>query len=141
MFVAKMLTDDNKTFSFTTICKIMFKKGGIKLNNSIILVNSQFLGNGNDTLGEGLLETFFTLLKQNETLPEAIFFVNSGVYALTERSLASLHIKELSRKGVKILACKTCVDFYEIGGDLTAGEISSMKHFIELASKYNVITL
>jgi hypothetical protein len=111
------------------------------MKGTVILVTSQFLGKGDDTLGEGLLETFFTLLKQNEDLPEAVFFVNSGVFALTEHSLASVHIQEISDRGVPILACKTCVDYYEIQQQLTIGEISSMKYFVELASKFRVITL
>ncbi|MCT8138994.1 DsrE family protein [Anaerobacillus sp. CMMVII] len=111
------------------------------MKESVILVNSQFLGKGDDILGEGLLETFFTLLKQTNDLPEAVFFVNSGVLALTERSLASLHIKELEDKGVSILACKTCINYYEIEHQLISGQVSSMKQFIELASKFRVITL
>jgi intracellular sulfur oxidation DsrE/DsrF family protein len=111
------------------------------LKDTIIFVNSQFLGKGDELLGEGLLETFFTLLKQNEDLPIAAFFINSGVLALTEQSLASLHIKELSDKGVQILACKTCVDYYRIEDQLMTGSISSMKDFLELASKYRVVTL
>jgi intracellular sulfur oxidation DsrE/DsrF family protein len=112
-----------------------------KLKNKIILLASDQLGKGETELGEGILETFFTILKQKEELPVAVFCMNQGVFTLTEESLVSLQLIDLENKGVDILACKTCVDYYELGEKLVAGKISGMDHFIELASKYEVITL
>lgn len=112
------------------------------MNNKVILLSSDKLGVGNgDDLGEGLLETFFTLLKQREDLPVAVFCMNSGVFTLTSESLVSLQLREIEALGVDVLACKTCVDYYQIEEKLTAGTISSMSHFIELASKYEVLTI
>ena len=109
------------------------------MNNKVILLASDQLGKGEKELGEGILETFFTILKQREDLP--VFCMNQGVFTLTEESLVSLQLKELEDKGVDILACKTCVDYYELGEKLTVGKISGMAQFIELAAKYEVITL
>lgn len=113
----------------------------MELKNKIILLASDQLGKGEKDLGEGVLETFFTVLKQKRELPAAVFCMNSGVFTLTERSLVSLQLKELEVKGVDVLACKTCVDYYELNDKLTVGKISGMDHFIELASRYEVITL
>lgn len=107
----------------------------------MILLSSDQLGNGEPELGEGLLETFFTLLKQKEELPAAVFCMNKGVFTLTERSFVSLQLKELEERGLEVLACKTCVDYYELNDKLIAGKISGMAQFIELASKYEVLTL
>lgn len=111
------------------------------MNNKVILVSSNQLGKGDQELGEGILETFFTLLKQREDLPTAIFFMNSGVLTLTEQSLVSVHLKELESKGVDILACKTCVDYYQVEDQLIAGKISGMPTFIDLAATHEVITI
>ena len=111
------------------------------MKNKIILLASDQFGKGEPELGEGILETFFTLLKQKEELPVAVFCMNRGVFTLTEESLVSLQLMDLENKGVDILACKTCVDYYQLGEKLAAGKISGMDHFIELASKYEVITL
>ena len=111
------------------------------MKNKVILVSSDQLGKGDAELGEGVLETFFTLLKQREDLPAAVFCMNSGVFALTGRSLVSLQLKELEEKGVEVLACKTCVDYYGVENELQAGKISGMPTFIDLASKYEVITI
>ena len=109
--------------------------------NKVILLSSDQLGKGEKELGEGILETFFTLLKQREELPIAIFCMNSGVFTLTENSFVSVHLKELEEKGVEIIACKTCVDYYNIEKKMVAGKIGGMSQFIDLAAKYEVLTI
>ena len=111
------------------------------MRNKVLLVGSNRLGTGPDDLGEMLLETYFTILKQREELPAAVFFLNSGVLTLTEDSLISVHLKELEEKGVNLLVCKTCVDYYGIEEQLVAGKISGMADFVELAAKYEVVRL
>lgn len=111
------------------------------MKNKVILVSSDQLGKGDKELGEGVLETFFTLLKQREELPAAIFCMNSGVLTLTERSFVSVHLKELEEKGVDVIACKTCVDYYKVENQLIAGKISGMPVFLDLAAKHEVITI
>lgn len=111
------------------------------MENKVILVLSDQLGQGDKALGEGILETFFTLLKQKEQKPKAIFCMNRGVFIMTDQSLVSVHLKELESQGVAVLACKTCADYYDVSDKLTAGEISGMDKFIELSSQYEVLTL
>lgn len=111
------------------------------MRNKLILLNTDHWGSGDEALGQTLLETFFTLLKQEQELPAAIFCMHRGVLNLTETSLVSLHLKELQDQGVPVLACKTCVDYYEIGDKLYAGEISSMKRFIELSAQHEVFAV
>ncbi|MFZ0444335.1 MAG: DsrE family protein [Bacillus sp. (in: firmicutes)] len=111
------------------------------MKNKVILLASNQLGNGEKELGEGILETFFTILKQKEELPVAVFCMNSGVFTLTEESLVSLQLADLEGKGVDVLACKTCVDYYELNEKLVTGKVSGMAQFVELASEYEVITI
>lgn len=111
------------------------------MRNKLILLNTDHWGSGDDELGQTLLETFFTLLKQEQEPPAAIFCMHRGVLNLTETSLVSLHLKELQYKGVPVLACKTCVDYYGIGDKMYAGEMSSMKRFIELSTKHEVFSV
>ncbi len=111
------------------------------MENKVIFLTTDSMGDGDRELGVQLLETYFTLLKQRESLPAAVFCINRGVFALTEQSFASLHLQELAARGVAVLACGTCVDYYGVREDLTAGEISSMGHFMELAQRYEIVTL
>lgn len=111
------------------------------MNNKVILLSSNTFGKGNEELGETILETFFTLLKQREEKPKAVFCMNTGVLALTNQSLVSLQLQDLEAAGAEVFACKTCVDYYNVQDQLITGKISSMAHFIDLASHYEVITV
>ena len=70
------------------------------MKNKVILLASDQLGNGEKELGEGILETFFTILKQKEELPVAVFCMNSGVFTLTEESLVSLQLADLEGRSM-----------------------------------------
>lgn len=111
------------------------------MKNKVILLSSDQLGAGDKQLGENILETFFTLLKQKEDKPAAIFCMNRGVFTMTDESLVSVHLKELANQGVSVLACKTCTEYYQISDKITSGKLSGMDYFIELASKYEVLTI
>ena len=73
------------------------------MKNKVILLASDQLGNGEKELGEGILETFFTVLKQKEELPVAIFCMNRGVFTLTEESLISLQLARFKKKASTFL--------------------------------------
>ena len=111
------------------------------MNNKIILLLSDHMGDGSKELGAQILETYFNLLKNKPELPVAVFCMNQGVYTMTDESFVSVHLKELSDKGVEILACKTCVDYFNMEDKLTVGKISGMDRFIELSNLYDVITI
>ena len=111
------------------------------MRNKVILLASDQLGAGDPGLGQNILETFFVLLKQRQDPPAAVFCMNRGVLALTKRSFASVHLAELAQAGVPVLACRTCVEFYDVESQLTAGEVSSMAVFVDLAAKHEVLTI
>ncbi|CAG7649342.1 hypothetical protein PAESOLCIP111_05845 [Paenibacillus solanacearum] len=111
------------------------------MRNKVILLSTDSWGKGDGELGQTILESFFTILKQEEGKPAAIFCMHRGVLALTDASVASLHLKEIQEQGVPVLACKTCADYYEVTDKLYAGEISTMKRFIELSAEHEVFTI
>lgn len=111
------------------------------MKNKIILVGSSTFGQGDENLGSTLLETFFTILKQKEEKPIAIFFLNSGVELVTNESFCSLHLEELESVGVRILACTTCLNHYGLAEKQVAGNASTMAEFVNLSSEYEVMTL
>lgn len=111
------------------------------MDNKIILISGKTFGKGDSNLGEHALFTFCSLLPQNDKLPAAIFCMNEGVFTLTEQSEVATQLQELEKLGVTVYGCKTCLDHYNITDEIVVGKISSMLKFIELASKYEVITI
>ncbi|WP_123042525.1 DsrE family protein [Cohnella candidum] len=111
------------------------------MQNKVILLSTDCWGKGDEALGHTILETFFTLLKQEQERPAAVFCMHRGVMALTEASVVSLQLKELEQLGVPVLACKTCTDYFGVTDKLSAGEVSTMKRFIELSAEHEVFTI
>ena len=92
----------------------------------VVYVNSQFLGVGEDVLGTILIRSFFKTLLDSETKPFRMIFINSGVRLTSEGSEVLETLKSLSEKGVEILSCGTCLDFYGLKEKVNVGMISNM---------------
>jgi selenium metabolism protein YedF len=103
-------------------------KGGKGL---AIVISSDKLGNGDDTLGALLMKSYLYALSENDTLPENIIFLNSGVKLSTEGSESIESLKKLQEKGTNITSCGTCLDFYSLKEKLLVGEIGNMYTIVE----------
>ena len=94
--------------------------------NTVILISSNLLGQGDPKLGTILMKGFIYTLIQLEGEISAIIFMNSGVMLSTDGSELIDHIKVLEASGVEVLSCGTCLDFYQMGDKLRAGSVSNM---------------
>lgn len=106
------------------------KRGCLELeeeeNIFSILITSEKLGESNDELGLILMEEYFELLNECEQLPKQILFLNSGVKLLSKDSKILEEIRMLHKKGVSILLNDTSLNYYNLGEEITFGEIISM---------------
>jgi len=97
-----------------------------KAEKVVVYINSNLLGVGEETLGAILIRAFLKTLLDLKPIPTKLIFINSGVRLTSEGSemLETLHA--LSDKGVEILSCGTCLDFYGLKEKLKVGIISNM---------------
>jgi intracellular sulfur oxidation DsrE/DsrF family protein len=65
-------------------------------------------------------------------VPDAIVFYNSGVKLVVSGSEVIDDIKALEQKGIRLLACGTCLDFFNVKDQLQAGAVSNMYEIKEL---------
>ncbi len=107
----------------------------------IILMSSEFLGRGSDELGKILMKSFFFTLTETTPLPKTIIFINSGVKLTSEGSNVLEEILALSKKGVEIISCGTCLDYYKLKDKLCVGTISNMYTIMEYLVKYRSINM
>ena len=96
-----------------------------------ILVQSESLGTGDENLGRLLMANFLRLLGEREDKPEAITFLNAGVKLVCEGSQVVEHIQRLERAGVEILACTTCLEYFDLVDKLSVGKPTTMVKSIE----------
>lgn len=107
-----------------------------------VLISSDKLGDGSDELGKILIKGFLFSLTELTVPIRAVVFINGGVKLATKGSNAISDLRDLGEKGVKILACGTCLNYYGITDELAVGEIADMMTIAEhLASASRLVTL
>jgi len=92
----------------------------------VILVASDRLGDGADDLGRLLMKNFIITMLDLEHLPDRMLFVNSGVHLTTAGSEVLEALETLGNRGVEILSCGVCLDFYHKKDQLKAGTVTNM---------------
>jgi selenium metabolism protein YedF len=92
----------------------------------IYVISSDSMGRGSDQLGWALLQTFVQTIKEVRPLPEKIVLYNSGVKLVATESGALEALRQLQAAGVEILACGTCLDFFQLKSAIQVGQISNM---------------
>ncbi len=106
-----------------------------KNDSYIVVVSSQYAGQGDDTLGAALMKSFIYTLTEAEVLPECMIFYNGGVWLTTEGSPVLEDIQRLEEAGVEILSCGTCLNFYGLEQKLKVGQVTNMYVIVEKQQK------
>jgi sulfur relay (sulfurtransferase) complex TusBCD TusD component (DsrE family) len=100
------------------------------------------MGNAEIELKQKLIVKYFELLLQNDSLPSAICFYTEGVKLTAADSPVIAQLKTLEEKGVRLIICSTCLDFYGISNQVQLGIIGGMTDIIEAQTKASkVITI
>ena len=108
----------------------------------VILIGKDKLGDGSDTLGTALMKSYIYALSESDKIPTHLLFLNGGVKLTIEDSEVLESLRVLQDKGVEILSCGTCLDFYGIKEKLAIGEITNMYNIVEVMnSSKNSINL
>lgn len=100
-------------------------------SNTIVVVASDRMGEGNDELGKVLIKSFIFAVTQLEQLPKTMLFYNGGATLTTEGSDSLEDLKSLEAQGVEILTCGTCLDYYGLKDKLAVGGVTNMYSIVE----------
>lgn len=111
-----------------------------EVNNFSILIMSDLFGEGDEELSRVLMKSYFYALDESITLPSNIIFINSGVKLLTENYDVIKHIESLKNRGVSILACGICTDYYKLKDHIKVAEITNMYSIIEILNNSDSVT-
>jgi selenium metabolism protein YedF len=94
--------------------------------SAVFLLASDKVGEGDPQLGAVLMRAAVKTLRDLPFKPHAVVFMNSGVRLACEGSPVLDDLRQLSGEGVTLLACGTCLDFYQLKDALRAGRVSNM---------------
>ena len=112
------------------------------MKDTVILVTNNGMGNAEPALQHTLVAKYFEIIAQNMSLPVAICFYTEGVKLIVTGSPVLKQLKALEEKGVRLIICSTCLDFYNISDQVQVGIVGGMPDIIEAQIKATkVITI
>ena len=107
----------------------------------VFLISRSTLGQGDDQLGAILMKSFFVSLQELQPAPRAILLLNGGVQLAVDGSPVLAGLQELSRRGVNVLVCGTCLDFFQLKDKLAVGSVTNMYSILTELTAGRAITL
>jgi selenium metabolism protein YedF len=102
---------------------------------TVLLIASSTFGRGPEELGEILIRGLLHTLNEVEPLPDTLIFINSGVHLVTEGSPVVEDLQMLVEKGSEILACGTCLGYFDLKERIAVGTVSNMYDIAEALLK------
>ncbi|WP_348983821.1 sulfurtransferase-like selenium metabolism protein YedF [Fusibacter sp. A2] len=122
-------------------CKNDIDENGEDMNK-VWIINRSAMGEGDRELGETLMRAFLNKLRARDEVPAAMLFYNEGVKLLTTGSYVLDAFDALEQKGVQLLACGTCLNYYGLSDTLRIGQVSNMEEIVDYMHRADqVITL
>jgi selenium metabolism protein YedF len=100
------------------------------MKSTVILVTKDGIGTAPEDLSKTLVKNYFGILKDEKKIPSAILFYGEGVKLVCEGSEVIDSLKTLETRGVKLIACKTCLNYFSLANQIKAGEIGTMADII-----------
>ena len=93
------------------------------------------MGEGEDELGKILIKGFIYALTEAETLPKTVLLYNKGVLLASTFEDTVKDLKVLEERGVEILSCGTCANFYHVQDQIKVGTLTNMYTILERQMK------
>ena len=78
------------------------------------------------------MRSFLKTQSQLDRKPDAVLFYNDGVKLCCEGSVLLEDLRALEAAGIEIIACGTCLNFFELADELRVGRVTDM---LEIASR------
>ena len=110
---------------------VQVKSDEIKLKETIVVIDSDKMGEGDEEFSKTLLKGFIYALSSQDIPPAKIIFYNSGVRMTTEGSASIEDLKVLEDAGAKIYSCGACLNNYGLTEKLLVGEATNMYNIVE----------
>jgi hypothetical protein len=90
------------------------------------------LGDSDPELQQILVKNYFALLIKEEFLPDFICFYANAVKLTCTGSPIIEELKELEKRGAKLIICKTCLNYFNIIEQVKVGMIGTMHDIVDI---------
>jgi hypothetical protein len=99
-------------------------------SSTVILITHDGMGNSEPPLQHKLMQTYLRLLDETGHLPAAICFYTDGVKLVVEGSPVLELLRALEAKGVLLLICQTCLNYFGLIEKVRIGIVGGMPDII-----------
>lgn len=121
-----------KQSSLEAVAEILAEKPAQPGLRVTAFVSSPAVGTGDDNLGRVLMHSFLKTLPRVQPKVTAAVFMNGGVKLAEPGSEFLGALEELSRQGIELHFCGTCLDFFGLVGTVSLGKVSNMLEICSL---------
>ena len=121
------------------VTKANVKSDEIKLKETIVVIDSDKMGDGDEEFSKTLLKGFIYALSSQDIPPAKILFYNTGVRITTEGSASIEDLKVLENAGAKIYSCGACLNNYGLSEKLLVGEVTNMYDIVSYLMEADLV--
>ena len=107
----------------------------------VLFIRGNTLGHGSDELGGMLMKSLLYTVANHDKAPQKICLLNSGVELVCEGSPVLDSFQLLAEKGVEIIACGTCLDFFHLKEKLAVGRVGNMYDIFDTVAAHRTISI
>lgn len=100
-------------------------------SNIVLLVSRNGMGEAEPALQHKLIQTYLRLLDESGMLPAVIAFYGEGVRLVTDGSPVLEQLRVLEARGVRLVICSTCLNYYQLTEQVQVGIVGGMTDIIE----------
>jgi hypothetical protein len=110
----------------------MMSLAELKANSgsTVVLINNDGMGVAEEPLRHKLLRVYLTMLQENGLYPGAICFYAGGVKMVAEGSPVLDLLRALEEKGVRLIICSTCLQYFKLADKVAVGIIGGMNDIV-----------
>jgi hypothetical protein len=112
------------------------------VRNTVILATSSGMGKADEELQLTLFGKYTELIQHYGEMPAAFCFYTDEVKLVCEGSPVIEKLRELEAKGVRLIVCSTCLNYFNLQDKIQVGIVGDMGDIIEAQVKADkVITI
>jgi sulfur relay (sulfurtransferase) complex TusBCD TusD component (DsrE family) len=109
---------------------------------TVVLFTRNGMGDAPAALQQSLASKYLTLLLESGSLPAAILFYTEGVRLACTESPVIEQLNRLEKQGVRLVLCKTCLDYFNLADHVQVGIVGGMGDILEaLQNARKVVSL
>ena len=112
------------------------------ISDTVLLITRRGMGEADPELQVSLIQTYLKLTNEADTVPAVMCFYAEGVHLVVDDSPVLEELRALEAKGVRMVICNTCLNFYDLSEQVAVGIKGGMTDIIEAQRRaVKVITL